>query len=301
MPEGTCALVLLVGEQPAPNLLPAKHLRPDKAVLVHTEGTRQIAENLERLLTCNCLLCEVHPYDLTQVIERLRVFLGENLPHHALTFNLTGGTKPMALAAFLLASQRGAPFVYLQTEGNRNRLYYYRFSESGEVQLEKQEQLDEVITLDQYLRMYVGHYTTEPPRDEFEQQIHHILQGIPGLEVLTSVRPQGLAASEVDFVVRLGNRVGVIEAKTRAAKSGIDQIQSVAEQRHLGTYVVKFLISGRPVDGNNQNLAEAYKITLIELASYSQAGSISDEDRQKLIKNITDKLGGRPMPFPDSP
>lgn len=41
-------------------------------------------------------------------------------------FNLTGGTKPMSLAAFLVAFQRKAPFVYFQTEGGHSLLFHYK-------------------------------------------------------------------------------------------------------------------------------------------------------------------------------
>lgn len=296
MLKRTHALVLLVGEQPAPNLLPTRRIKPDKAVLVHTEKTQEIAQNLKALLqdTCTCFLCQVHPYEITEIVNQLGAFLDRELPHAALTFNLTGGTKPMALAAFLMASQRRASLVYFQTEGGRSLLYHYGFSASGKLQLQGQESLEGTVSLDEYLRMYVGDYTTEPPRNEFEQQIHQALRrAIPELEVFSSVRPQRSGALEVDFVVRLRDRVGVIEAKTKAAKSGIDQVQAVAEQRYLGTYVAKFLISGKAVNRNNQNLASAYGITVIELESYGKTGTISNEDCQKLTETIIAQLGKR--------
>lgn len=293
MPERTHTLVLLVGEQPAPNLLPARLLKPDKAVLVHTEKTVRIAQNLKGLLedTCSCLLCQVHPYEITEIAKQLGAFLGGELPQAALTFNLTGGTKPMALAAFLLASQQRAPFVYFQTGGGRTLLHHYGFSDDGQIQLQRQEPVEETVSLDEYLRMYVGHYTTEPPRNDFEQQIYQALREIPELEVFSGVRPQGIEALEVDFVVRFRDRVGVIESKTKAGKSGVDRVQAVAEQRYLGTYMAKFLISGNPVDRNNLNLAKAYEITVIELKSYGKTGTISDEDRQKLLRAISAGLG----------
>ena len=97
----------------------------------------------------------------------------------------------------------------------------------------------------------------------------------------------------MDFVIRLGNQVGVIEAKTKGAKSGIDQIQAVAEQRYLGTYVAKFLVSGKEVDRNNKNLARAYGIEMIELPSYADTSKISKSDQQMLRERILRKLGGR--------
>lgn len=285
------ALVLLVGEQPVPNLLPTRHIKPQVAVLVHTRQTQNIADRLKNLLSeCTCLLCCVDAYNLPQIQYDLQNLLEQNVAGYQLLFNLTGGTKPMSLAAFQVAFQRQAPFVYFRTEGGQSRLYYYRFVDQG-IELTREEEISEVITLDDYLRAQVGDYTTDSPRDEFERQVYQVLRTIPGLEICTSVRPQKIEALEVDFVLRLGNQVGVMEAKAEAKKRGIDQIQAVTEQRFLGTYVTKFLVSGKPVDLNNKNLAKAYKINVIELTSYGETGRLSSEDARKLIKTIYDQLG----------
>jgi hypothetical protein len=285
-------MILLVGEQPLPNLLPTRHLKPNPAVLVYTDRTRRIAENLEGLLDCQCLPCPVSPYNIPEIQDEVHEFLSERLPDYAFTFNLTGGTKPMALAAFSLARSYNAPFVYFQTEGNHSRLYHYAFDENT-VYLERVEDLPDTIALDDYLRMYLGRYEVGEPRNELECQVRETLRAKSDLEVLWSLRPQGLEALEVDFVVRLGNQVGVGEVKTKGAKSGIDQINAVAEQRYLGTYVWKFLISGKPMDGNNRNLAQAYRIEVIELPTYDETGLLDTRDREKLIETIVTRLGGQ--------
>lgn len=286
-------LILLVGEQPAPNLLPTRHLKPDVALLVYTDRTEAIANRLGNLLS-GCQHLRVDPYDLSGIQDVLQSFLEQKFSGYRLLFNLTGGTKPMSLAASLVAYKHQAPFVYFQTEGSHSLLYQYRFTGLGMVHLDKQEEISETINLDDYLRLQIGNYAKGPPRNAFEQQVYETLQDISGLEVLSSVRPQGLEALEVDLVIRLGNQVGVIEVKTRGAKSGIDQIQAVAEQRYLGTYVAKFLVSGESVDLNNKNLAKAYNIEVIELTSYTAANTLSAEDRQILTKRIRARLGGRP-------
>jgi hypothetical protein len=289
------ALILLVGEQPLPNLLPTRHINPELVVLVHTDRTKEIAERLKSLLSAEKLLCEVEPYNLSKIEQTLQEFLSRQIAasEYQLLFNLTGGTKPMSLAAFQVATRRKDTFVYFQTEGGRSLLYRYQFIDQGEVKLEKQEELSQTINLNDYLRAQLGSYTTGSPRNDFEEQVSQALQTIPDLEILTSVRPQGLEALEVDFVIRLGNQVGVIEAKTKGAKSGIDQIQAVAEQRYLGTYVAKFLVSGKEVDRNNKNLAQAYRIEVIELPSYVDTGKISKSDQQMLRERILRKLRGR--------
>jgi len=293
------AIILLVGEQPAPNLLPTRWLKPDAAVLVYTDRTRQVARNLRELLESESRvwLCVAPAYDILGFQEKVRKFLAENLAGYRLIFNLTGGTKLMALAALGIARSYRAPFVYLETEGNRSRLYHYVL-EDGEIRQQKVEDLPVTITLDDYLRMHVGTYQVGEPRDEFERQVREALQTHTQLEVLWSVRPQGLGALEIDFVVRLDNQIGVGEVKTRGAKSGIDQIQSVAEQRYLGTYVKKFLVSGKRVDRNNRNLAKAYRIEVIELPSYTESGTLSQEDRRRLVQTVVTRLGGASIQNP---
>ena len=288
------AMILLVGEQPAPNLLPARRVNPDVTVLVHTEHTRQRAENLSTILQANthCLLCPVVPYDITGVYDGLRGFLRDHVPGHALTFNLTGGTKPMALAAYRLAEAGEAPFLYFQTEGNRSRLYRYGFDDAA-ISLLEMEEISEALTLDDYLRSYLGGYETGEPRHALEHDVRAVLQAIPDLEVLWSLRPQGLGALEVDFAVRLGNQVGVGEVKTAGSKSGIDQITAVATQRYLGTYVKKFLVSGKAMHRNNKDLAEAYEIHVVELVSYDESSTLSGADRRRLKQVLLARMGGR--------
>lgn len=287
------ALILLVGEQPAPNLLPTRWLNPDTIVLAYTDRTQRVAENLRKLLQSeyDCLLFGLHPYNLSKSMDKMQEFLSHNLPNHTITFNITGGTKPMALAAFSVAHKYNAPFVYFQTEGQRSRLYRYVF-ENGLIHLSATDDLDDTITLDDYLQMYLGSYKVGEPRNHLEDQVRETLQSKPELEVLWSLRPRGLDALEIDFVVRLGNQIGVGEVKTKGAKSAIDQINAVADQRYLGTYIKKFLVSAKPLDENNRNLAQAYRVEVIELPSYAQSATLSDDDRHKLIQSVFAQLGG---------
>lgn len=288
-------MILLVGEQPAPNLLPTRHLQPDAAVLVYTDRTRQVAENLKALLEpgCHCWLCQVHPYRINEIQQELDAFLTTTVSDYALVFNLTGGTKAMALGAFRIVRMWNSPFVYFQTEGNRSLLYHYTF-DGDEIILQATDELPVTISLDDYLRMYLRAYACEEPRTDFEQQVVDALRSTPGIaEVITGLRPRGLEAQEVDFVVRCGNQVGIGEVKTKGAKRGIDQLNAVAEQRYLGTYVRKFLVSGKPVDRNNKNLAQAYRIEVIELLSYGESGVLSANDKQKLAETVRGRLGVR--------
>jgi hypothetical protein len=235
----------------------------------------------------------VDPYHIPRIYDQLAHFVAQEFPGEPLTFNLTGGTKPMMLAAYWLAREYESPFVYFQTEGNRSCLYHYTL-ENGVISLKETEELPETISLDDYLRLHLGTYETGAPREDFEQRVFDVLAATPGIaNVFTSVRPQGLGALEVDFAVHCGNQVGIGEVKHKGAKAGIDQINAVADPRYLGTYVGKFLISARPVDRNNKLLAQAYRIEVIELLSYEKTGTLDLADKEKLSRTVLHRLGGK--------
>jgi len=199
----------------------------------------------------------------------------------------------MAIAAFQLAHIWNSPIIYFQTEGDHSLLYTYGFNKN-EIKLEKTEKLDAIISLDDYLRMYLHSYETGEPRDELERQVIAALRTSGCIdEVFCSVRPVESPSLEIDFVIRCGSKFGVGEVKTKGAKSGIDQLNAVAEQRYLGTYVRKFLVSGNLLDTNNSKLARAYSIEVIELPSYGRTKALDLEDKQKLVKSVCDRLGVR--------
>lgn len=288
-------MLSLVGEQPAPNLLPLRFLKPSDVVFVATERTKQVSANLAPLARgTNVHHCPVHPYRVAEI----RRVLDEFITTHGwraqnLVFNVTGGTKPMALAAFGLAQELRAQVVYFQTEGNTSLLYRYEWAANGALTLVSEEQIPETIMLDDHLRMYLGTYSVEGVREPFERAVVRALEDAQARgisEVKAGIRPLG--ALEIDMVVRCGNQIGVGEIKNKSGKDGIDQLNSVASQRYLGTYLEKFLVVSQPLERNNAELTEAYRITTIVLPSGS-SGTLSAQDRETLIDTVLNKLGAR--------
>jgi hypothetical protein len=230
-------MLLLVGEQPAPNLLPARHLEPEAVVLVHSDRTERVAQNLRALLepSISCSLCQVDPYDVLAIQSAVQELMSARPDGTEWLFNLTGGTKAMALAALFVAQERRYPFVYFQTEGNQSRLLHYRFAPDG-VRLETVEDVPEIVSLDEYLRAYVGPYESGAPRDAFETEVAAALRTESRIdEMLTSVRPRRFGNLEIDVAVRCGNHVGIGEVKQNAKKSGVDQLAAASTQAFLGT------------------------------------------------------------------
>jgi hypothetical protein len=271
-------MISLIGEQPIPNLLPICYQPPAAAVLVHSDFTHAAAQRLEPLLPAGCepVPCRVSAY----------------------VFNLTGGTKAMALSTYLLAAELRAPFLYLQSEGKKTRLYRYEFKEGNVPQIVEDKLLPGLITIDDYLRAFVGDYNTgsfanDDAGGRFERAIHAALHLMVD-EIAVSV---WLAkALEVDFVVRCDNQVGIIEAKTgrNKIKAAIDQLNTAGGQHYLGTYTQKMLVSDLAWDksfSNLRELATARRIQVIELPSFREQGELSDEDADRLAQSVCQYLG----------
>jgi len=298
-------LISLIGEQPIPNLLPILHLRPAENVFVCSDRTQAAAHRLQRLLPAGCC-CELFPVD-AYAIEETRQALLDRVQRAGWTpgeiaFNLTGGTKPMSLAAYLAAAHLRSPWMYLQTEGKQSRLYRYTFDADGAASAPVPERVPDLLDIDTYLRAHVQDYQeTGFAKGEdgrrFEEAIYAVLQPPVVDEVKVGVKFLGVV--DLDLVVRCGNQVGIIEAKAgKGAKTGIDQLSTAGEQRYLGTYTGKFLILGKrwnPTETNLRRLADVQRVTVIELPGYDAAtGQLSPEDQALLAQTVCRQLGRKP-------
>jgi hypothetical protein len=293
-------MISLVGEQPIPNLLPIRYQSPIAVVLVHSDFTEAAAHRLEPLLPVGCepVYCPASAYDIEATRQALvRLIEEKSWTARELIFNLTGGTKAMALAAYLAATEQRAHFLYLQSEGKQTRLYRYQFDVEGRPQLAEDRLLPGLITIDDYLRAFVGHYkltgfANEDAGGLFERAIHVALEPVVD-EIMVGVKLMG--ALDVDFVVRCDNQVGIIEAKTGAGvKKGLDQLNSAGGQRYLGTYTQKILVSDQRWDHTRSNLrelAQARRIEVIELPSFSSQRQLSPEDAERLAQQVGKCLG----------
>lgn len=297
-------LITLIGGQPIPNLLPIRAIKPERALLVHTgtgaHGTQPVAERIARLLKDT-------PYELVKVpaydLSKARSTLAEHLAAPGdLCFNLTGGTKIMLLAAYALAAEHAAAFVYLRTEGGAGRnvesiLYHYEFQD-GQAEQVKQERLPALITLDEYLNAHWEHGYEEAGFDDtegadFERAIYRALKDDVD-EIMVGVKPGGMKEQvEIDLVIRCGNQVGVIEVKRsgkgQSGKKGVDQLTTAAAKDLSGTYTTRFLITGGGERQDYADLAQKSNIRLIRLPSYYQ-GRLDKRDALRLHQTIFEVL-----------
>lgn len=291
-------MILLVGEQPAPNLLPLRHYDPSRVMLVHTDLTQKRAERLAAVIGTSVVqpLCKTGAFRIDEIEAALQKYLQEHgLASDELIFNLTGGTKTMALAAYEMARQRGARAFYYQTEDNQSIIHPFRF-EQGHLIADEPVPILQTLTLDDYLKLYVGSYTlSQLPKDPFEAMVYEALQdsGFPDFEIMPAAFLTGLSGHvEVDMLVRLGNQVAALEVKQSPSKKAIDQLNGVTDQRTLGTYTRKILVSATPLDENNSELAVAYRIQVVVLES-GKSGQLSPADSDKLVHAVRRALEPR--------
>ena len=288
-------MVLLVGEQPAPNLLPLKHYNPSNVILVHTSRTARIASRLAQVIgnIVKQPFCDVEPYRVDPIKEELQSYIGKlGWTGNDLVFNLTGGTKPMATAAFEIARQMEATAFYYQTEDNQSLIHPYRY-DRGSLVTDIPVSIAETLTLDSYLRLYVGDYEPDSlPKDPFEDMVYRALHENqwPGLEMMPAVYLKGVGPNvEVDMLARVGNQVAAFEVKRSASKKAIDQLNGVTDQRTLGTYTRKILVSANPLEVNNLELAKAHRMRVVVLES-GVNDRLSPGDIDKLIDAVKDTL-----------
>jgi len=125
-------LLHLVSEQTMQNLLPLLALKPKTVVQVRSRDDRfhQAAENLKRAVVSlqkTSFYRDLEPEFFEVVIDeaspspdRTRRKVGESLSlWPGAVVNLTGGTKPMAIGAYLAAEYQHEPVLYCDTQARR--------------------------------------------------------------------------------------------------------------------------------------------------------------------------------------
>ncbi len=296
-------VISLIGEQNIPNLLPILHLQPERVILVYTDFTKTAAVRLTRLIEkkmqTDVIPLTVDAYNIDKARGDMLAAVASFVPSE-ITINFTGGTKMMSLAAYQAAVDLNAPIFYVQSQGKKTILYTY-VPDNGRYPLQQVEEMPPLITIADYLHVYVEDYkivgivnSSERGR-WFEEAVHHALEPIVD-EICSGVKM--LNTVDIDFVVRCGNLIGIIETKTglNKPKAGIDQLNTAGGQTYLGTYAQKFHVGDQVWGDHLQDLkqiAADRRIQLVELPSFGQNDMISDSDISRLQSVITSVLGCR--------
>jgi len=297
-------LLSLIGHQSIPNLLPIRYLQPAENLLVYTSETERVAWRLRRIISGSPDLqhdLKTNAYDYAGLHARLAKKLEGKSD---VILNLTGGTKMMSFAAFSLAQEISAPFVYM--ENKKSIILRFQFEQGAPV-LQRSETMPELLTLNDYLLAHTDGFTetgfskNDSGRlnegGEFEQVVCKSLMGRLGSEnVLAGVRPNDAGNQvDIDLAFRIGNQVGIAELKTGgkdSGKRGLDQLKMAAEPTALGTYTQQFLISAGKLKPAVATLAYERKVKVIELPEYEAGRPLPRPAVDRLEREIRQRLAG---------
>lgn len=293
-------MISLVGEQPVPSLLPIRYIKPAEVALIYTETSERIFDNLKSLLEskCHVIPCKVKPYDILNVKKSLvELILEQKWKGVDLTFNLTGGTKPMSWAAFQLAQELKKSVIYLQSEGGKSLLYTYDWNQNN-LQDGQGAEIGSLLTIVNFLKVHGrGDFfkkinnNQHQPGEIFENALCKALMEICD-EVKQGISFRSFPHVELDFIFRIGNQIGIAEAKTGkepGKKSSIDQLNSSTHREFLGTYTKKFLFLQGTISSNNKKLSDAYRINVLEIKEPLLNEKLSSADFD-LLKEKVNKI-----------
>ncbi len=120
--------VCLVSGQPTPNLTPilSDAWRPKKVILIVSEQMKPQAEWLRKVLKRHGVKCDIEEigdvFDIQAISSRLEQLL-KQYENKKIAFNITGGTKPMAIAAQSVAFFNSQAYFYVNHNNNEIQLH----------------------------------------------------------------------------------------------------------------------------------------------------------------------------------
>ena len=295
----TRKLIELVDTQPLPNLISIRALRPDEVLFVDSRATQKMTKRLRNVIKRDIrvhtltLPDRYSPIDIFQRLDARVSDLGWG--KKKIIVDVSGGNRPEAFAAYELAKRHDAVLADLEWVKKDWYVRLYRFNEERTV-LKSNVRLPGVITLPDYLNVHLPGYVEEGSitrkhgrTDEggvFEKALYEAIA--PEVdEILAGVRPKGVQNQiEIDLIIRRGNEVAIIEAKTGVNKAGIDQLSTAGDEDYLGEYLTKFLITGRRLTPAIRALAQAQQVRIIELPGYDFHRGIPPNERAFMLQVI---------------
>ena len=298
-------MVVLVGGQPLPNLLPINHFRPDAVLFVYTDTTAGVYERLRLTVQGKTQVLEqpVNAYHIPEITNKLENRLNEpDILGSDLVFNLTGGTKPMSLAAFQVAQSRRSPVLYLESEQMQTRVYRYSWDQAGRSEYGHDELLPPCTTIGEFLDVHFGPgaWTEQGPAPleggSFERALAQTLSPPNAIKPVDDLMlgVKAMAGQiDLDVVLQVGNQFGIIEAKAGENGRKLDGIkQLVSASRHLGTYTqLLYAISVEPTPAHDV-LRDASRIKVIPLRNYRPNTEVlSTVDTDTLLTAIAEHMG----------
>lgn len=317
MSTAPTTMICLIGEQPIPNLLPILHYRPNCVLLVHSQRTLRVAENLAAVVksqqpqtrVAQCSVADA--YDVADILDRVEQELNAQSATKLL-INLTGGTKPMMLASFELALSRKAASFYFKSEGLLNEIFYFPETTLPVPKIASSP-FGTTLTVDLHAAAFGREYA--PPKanhkpEPFEAAVAAALQAeVPSSFDEVVVGARYTDSVEIDVIVRWKNQLAFCEvyhsdpdrtaqkhdAKDKGStpaklKRKLDQLSTAGGQNYFGTYIRKILIfsgTDAKISDEQRRLNEAQRVFCIPIECEPD-GSLSPSVRSHLVSQIVD-------------
>jgi hypothetical protein len=307
-------MVCLVGEQPIPNLLPILHYHPDAVVLVHSDYTERVADRLQAVVTqeqpgISVRKCLVEPYSVDQIYRELERTVGSQRGPELLV-NLTGGTKPMMLAAFQLALARKTPSFYFKSEGLLNEVYFFQET-SLPVPSTTPVAFDTTLTIKLHEAVF-GQVRQAPKKnvgdkqERFEAAVAHALRSATPAVFDEIAVGAHFGQVEIDVIVRWRNQIVFCEVNhqdldKKAQKSlsnekvfanlkqKLDQLSTASGRDYFGTYIKKAVIFAGTEDNMHPDYVELSKAQNVQTIPLPFRPS-QDESKPLLTEDASIKL-----------
>lgn len=112
--------ITLLGKEPLPVFYPIIEFHQKIVYLIGTNENKDIASSLERVLIYLDIeyhFCEVDAYDILETSRVCEEIINKYAADDEFMYNITGGTKPMAIGALNTAKKHNAKIIY--TNGSK--------------------------------------------------------------------------------------------------------------------------------------------------------------------------------------
>ena len=144
----------LISQQPVPNITPTldSRFKPKKVVLLVSQTMKKKAQNLIKVYQNNQIKCELlsisDAYNLTEIMKVIEHYLNSHINEN-IVLNITGGTKPMAIAAQEVFTLYGKDIFYINIKTDE-----LMFLSNNNEQKVINYQIDDKISIKDYLNAY---------------------------------------------------------------------------------------------------------------------------------------------------
>lgn len=111
--------ITLLGKEALPVFVPIQQLKPDIVCIVCTKENKDVAKRLRKAVDaigCQCVIEMSEAYNILPTIEICESVHDRYDTNSVYSYNITGGTKVMAIGAFIVAKRHSATVSYTDSQ-----------------------------------------------------------------------------------------------------------------------------------------------------------------------------------------